>query len=75
MWREVPWVIRHVMKLFLLSNEQGARTQLWCATSPEVADHDGRYYDDRKERKPSKLAEDPQLAHMLWEKSEAWTAA
>jgi dehydrogenase/reductase SDR family protein 13 len=74
-WREVPWGIRHVMKLFLLSNEQGARTQLWCATSPEVADHDGRYYDDRKERKPSRLAEDPQLAHTLWEKSEAWTAA
>ncbi len=74
-WREVPWGIRHVMKLFLLSNEQGARTQLWCATSPEVADHDGRYYDDRKERKPSRLAEDPQLAHTLWEKSEAWTAS
>jgi retinol dehydrogenase-12 len=74
-WREVPWGIRHVMKLFLLSNEEGARTQLWCATSPEVADHDGRYYDDRKEKKPSRLADDPQLARTLWEKSEAWTAS
>lgn len=74
-WREVPWGIRHVMKLFMLTNEEGARTQLWCATSPEVADHDGRYYDDRKEKKPAKLADDAELARTLWEKSEAWVSA
>lgn len=73
-WREVPWGIRHVMKLFMLTNEQGARTQLWCATSPDVADHDGRYYDDCKEKRPSKLADDAELAHTLWAKSEAWVA-
>ena len=63
------------MKLFMLTEEQGARTQLWCATSPEVADHDGRYYDDCKEKKPAKLADAPALARELWEKSEAWGAA
>ena len=73
-WREVPWGIRHVMKLFMLTNEEGARTQLWCATSPDVAEHDGRYYDDRKEKKPAALADDAALARTLWEKSEAWTA-
>ncbi len=74
-WREVPWGLRHILKLFLLTNEEGARTQIWCATSPEVADHDGKYYDDRKEKRPAPLADDPDLARTLWEKSEAWTAA
>ena len=73
-WREVPWGVRHVMKLFLLTNEEGARTQLWCATSPDVADHDGRYYDDRKEKRAARLADDADLARTLWEKSEAWVA-
>ena len=73
-WREVPWGIRHVMKLFMLTEEEGARTQLWCATSPDVAAHDGRYYDNLKEKKPAKLADDAALARTLWEKSEAWVA-
>ena len=73
-WREVPWGVRHVMKLFLLTNEQGARTQLWCATSPDVAAHDGRYYDDCKEKRAARITNDPQLAKTLWEKSEAWVA-
>lgn len=73
-WREVPWGLRHVMKLLMLTNEQGARTQLWCATSPEVADHDGRYYDSCREKRPSDLADDPELAKTLWAKSEEWVA-
>ena len=52
---------------------EGAETSLYCATSPEVLGHDGRYYDDRKERPPSRLADDVLLAKTLWEKSEAWT--
>lgn len=74
-WREVPWGVRHLMKLFLITNEEGARTQLWCATSPDVADHDGRYYDKCQEKRPSRLADDVELAHTLWTKSEEWTAA
>lgn len=73
-WREVPWGIRHLLKLFLISEEEGARTQLWCATSSDVADHDGRYYDKCKEKRPSKLALDEALARELWARSEAWIA-
>jgi NAD(P)-dependent dehydrogenase (short-subunit alcohol dehydrogenase family) len=74
-WRAVPWGARHLMKLFMLTNEQGARTQIFCATSPDVADHDGRYYDSCREKRPSAVAEDPELARVLWAKSEEWTAA
>lgn len=73
-WREVPWGVRHLMKLFMLTNEEGARTQLWCATSPDVAEQDGLYYDKCKEKTPAKLADDAALAKTLWEKSEAWVA-
>lgn len=72
-WREVPRIVRPLVKLFMLSNEEGARTSLWCATSPDVADHDGRYYDKCAEKRPSRLADDAALARTLWEKSLAWT--
>lgn len=71
-WREVPWGVRHVLKLFLLSNEQGARTTLHCATSDEAGKETGLYYDACAPRRPSKLAQDPQLARELWEKTAAW---
>ncbi|MEO7093007.1 MAG: SDR family oxidoreductase [Polyangiales bacterium] len=74
-WRKVPWPVRPLMKLFMISNEEGAATTLHCATSPDVADHDGRYYDSCKERTPSALAQDEALAKELWEKSAAMTGA
>ena len=48
-WRRVPWPLDAVMKLFMKSNEEGARTSVYCATSPEVANDSGKYYDDSKE--------------------------
>ena len=73
-WRRVPWPVRPLMKLRMLTTEQGARTSLLCATSPEVAQATGRFYDNSRERAPSAVAT-PELARALWERSEAWTAA
>jgi retinol dehydrogenase 12 len=72
-WREVPWAIRHLMKLFMLSEAEGAKTTLYCATSDDVRDQNGLYYDRCKPKKPSKLALDKTLARELWERSAAWT--
>jgi retinol dehydrogenase 12 len=72
-WRKIPWPIRPLMLRGMKTVEQGAETSLYCATSPDVADHDGRYYDDCRERPANPLADDPVLAKQLWEKSEAWT--
>jgi retinol dehydrogenase 12 len=71
-WREVPWGLRQFAKLFMLSNEQGARTSLYCATSDNVKDQTGRYYDKQREKVPSELARDETLAKELWERSAAW---
>jgi dehydrogenase/reductase SDR family protein 13 len=72
-WREVPWGVRHVMKLFMLSNEEGAKTTLYCATNDDVAGASGRYFDKCAEKRPSRLALDGALAKETWERSAAWT--
>ena len=71
-WRNVPWGIRHVMKLFMLSEDEGARTTIHCATSEDVRDDNGLYYDRCKPKEPSKLARDVALARDLWERSAGW---
>ena len=72
-WRRIPRPFSSIAKLFMISEEEGARTSLYCATSEQVADDSGLYYDSSKARYPSRLAQDTTLAEQLWEKSEAWT--
>jgi NAD(P)-dependent dehydrogenase (short-subunit alcohol dehydrogenase family) len=72
MWRRVPWPVRVLMQRRMLSTQQGARTSVYCATAPEVAQASGRYYDDCREREPSPVAT-AELGRRLWEQSEAFT--
>jgi retinol dehydrogenase-12 len=71
-WRRVPGPVRSLIKMRMLSAKQGARTSVYCATSPAVAAVSGRYYDDCAERQPSPVATE-ELGRLLWEQSEAWT--
>ena len=73
-WRRVPWPLRPLMKLRMLSTEQGARTSIYCATAPELAGASGRYYENCREREPSPVAT-AELGRLLWKHSETWTAA
>jgi NAD(P)-dependent dehydrogenase (short-subunit alcohol dehydrogenase family) len=73
-WRRVPWPARQLMKLRMLSPEEGARTSLYCATAPEVAEDSGLYYDDCRRREPGRAAS-PELGAELWERTEGWIAA
>ncbi len=70
-WRSLPRPLQWFGKLFMLSNEEGAETPLYCATAPELATTTGRYYDRRREVSPSPLAEDEALAKELWARTEA----
>jgi NAD(P)-dependent dehydrogenase (short-subunit alcohol dehydrogenase family) len=74
-WRRIPWPIRPLMKLRMISNDQGAKTSLYCATSPDVAEDSGLYYDDCRQKEPSAVAQDADLADRLWAKSVEWTGA
>jgi retinol dehydrogenase 12 len=73
-WRRVPWPVRPLMTRRMLTVDEGAATSLYCATSPDVAQDSGKFYDKCAERVPSRVAT-PELAAELWKRSEEWTAA
>jgi retinol dehydrogenase-12 len=70
-WRRVPWPVRPLITRRMLSPAQGARTSLYCATSPDVAAESGDYYDNCHRKEPSAVAT-PQLGAELWERSVGW---
>ena len=65
-WRRVPWPARQIITRRMLTIEQGARTSLHCATSPDVAGETGQYYDKCRPTEPSPVAT-ADLAARLWE--------
>lgn len=76
--RDGPWYVRWFMKLarpFLTDPEEGARTPVYLATSPEVANVTGGYFADEEPRKPGRRARDDELAERLWRTSEELTGA
>jgi len=73
-WRRVPWPVRPLITRRMLSVDQGAATSLYCATSPEVAEASGLFYDKCAPREASRVAT-PELGGELWQRSEAWTAS
>ncbi len=41
-WRKVPFPFRGLIKLFMVSEDEGARTTLYCTTDPSLAEASGR---------------------------------
>jgi retinol dehydrogenase 12 len=70
-WRRVPWPARPIVTRRMLSVTEGARTSLYCATSPEVAQDSGLFYDKCTRRAASAVAT-PELAAELWKRSVTW---
>jgi NAD(P)-dependent dehydrogenase (short-subunit alcohol dehydrogenase family) len=64
-----------VLKLFLLTPEQGAKTTLYVATAPELATVTGRYFKASREAVANPLAADRKLAANLWAHSMEMTGA
>ncbi len=71
-WRAIPWPLSVLVKHNMLTTKDGAKTSLYCATSAEVANETGLYYDKCKVKTPSKLGQDKELAAELWRRSEQW---
>lgn len=71
-WRSVPWPVRSLIKLFMITNEEGAQTTLHCALSEEAGTESGLYYEKSRPKKPSRLARNPELAKTLWDASAEW---
>jgi hypothetical protein len=62
------------MKRRMDTPEHGARTSLYCATAPELANQSGLYYDECASRQPGKTVT-ASLAGELWRRSAEWVAA
>ncbi len=65
-WNRVPWGARQLITGRMLTPEQGALTSVYCATSAEVAQDSGTYYDKCRLTEPSKVATQA-LAAELWQ--------
>ena len=58
------------MNLVSLTPEEGADTLIYLAASPAVEGVSGKYYIKRKAVPSSRISNDPEVAHKLWEFSQ-----
>jgi retinol dehydrogenase-14 len=66
----VAMLFRRVIYSFATTPEQGARTLIYLATSPEVADVSGKYFANCKPGRSSRASYDREAARRLWDVSE-----
>ncbi len=58
-----------VAKRFARTPEEGAKTLVYLASSPQVSGVSGKYFHDEHEVQPSKAAQDDAVAAALWQQS------
>jgi NAD(P)-dependent dehydrogenase (short-subunit alcohol dehydrogenase family) len=63
-WLARPWTV---------TPAEGARTSVFVASATEVAGVTGRYFDDCREKEPSREAQNEEVADRLWRVSEQLT--
>lgn len=69
-WRVLKPAVDRVLARRALSAEEGARTIVFLATSPDVEDVTGRYFVDETATSSSPASYDEETAHWLWHESE-----
>jgi hypothetical protein len=65
-------IYRTPLRRLLISPEQGAKTMIWLTENKEKWTSGG-YYEKCKPVKAPKIANDPEIARALWEKSSIMT--
>jgi hypothetical protein len=63
-----------VIKPFILTPDKGARTSVYVASSPELADVSGEYFVRCRPGRATRVAKDQEAAVRLWEASEKLVA-
>jgi retinol dehydrogenase 12 len=74
-WQRRLGAFAVLLKPFLITNEEGARTQIRCAADPTLRGESGLYYDEERPKEPSPLAHDVALQDELVERSRNWAEA
>jgi NAD(P)-dependent dehydrogenase (short-subunit alcohol dehydrogenase family) len=66
-YTKLGWILA---KPFFITVEQGASTSVYLASSQKVATETGGYWVKSKRHHSNRPSQDPELAKVLWEKSE-----
>lgn len=66
----MDFFIRMSQKLFAISPQEGAKTTIFLASSPEVEGITGKYFYKSQVQSPSPAAQDDEVAERLWQISE-----
>lgn len=66
-------VVGKISGLFMIGNEEGAKTTIYLASSPEVEGVTGKYWKRCKSIHPTREAQDDEAASRLWQVSEELT--
>lgn len=74
-WRHTPKMFQALNRFRLAPLEEGARTSLYCALEPALAEGSGLYFSDCAAVLPAPPGRDADLAARLWEWSEKALAA
>ena len=69
-WVGLAWKIG---KLFMITEEEGARTSIHVASNPKLNGTSGRYFDNCRQKEPNPYAKDERLMDKLWEISAVQT--
>ena len=73
-WQRRMGVFAALLRPFMLTNEDGMKTQLRCEIAPELAQESGLFYDKEKPKKAARLARDVALQDELRKRSDEWVA-
>jgi NAD(P)-dependent dehydrogenase (short-subunit alcohol dehydrogenase family) len=69
-WPERNWLEKafsNILRLFLISAEKGARTSIWLASGNVGGKANGSYFENCREKTPSRAARNRDAAEKLWE--------
>lgn len=76
-WSGAPLWVRPFLgiyaRLFMLSPAKGGQRIVYLATSPEVKNQTGLYFEKDRAVEPAPRARDDALAEALWQASAGWT--
>ena len=64
------FIMRNLAAPFLGSEENGAKTSVYLASSPDVEGKTGLYWKSSREARPTKAGQDDEAAKRLWKLSE-----
>ena len=62
-----------MLKPFTITPKKGAETSVFLASSPDVEGVSGKYFDQKRESRSSRVSQDEDAQELLWDMSSKLT--